>query len=104
MSARAALPNRRRQESVDFLHGGIGFTASIGRYADGRVGEAFLSCSRTTTNIESVGRDAAIILSIAIQHGASIKVIRDALTKDEDGHPASVIGALLAIVERMDRV
>ncbi len=95
---REPLPNRRAQESLDFTHGGVGFTASVGRYDDGTIGEAFLSCSRTTAAIESVGRDAAVILSIALQHGASLDVIRSALTKDEAGGPASVIGGLVETV------
>jgi hypothetical protein len=45
------------------------------------------------TAIEAVARDAAIIVSIALQHGADIEVISHALTRDDDGRPASLIGA-----------
>lgn len=101
MTGRETLPNRRRQESIDFTFNGVGFTASIGRYPDGRIGEVFLECEKTTASIESVGRDAAIVLSIALQHGARLDSIRDALTKDQDGGPASVVGKLLDIAASM---
>lgn len=45
--------------------------------------------------IEAVARDAAIVVSIALQCGADLEVIRDALTKDHDGTPATLLGAAL---------
>jgi hypothetical protein len=40
-------------------------------------------------------RDAAITISLAIQHGCSIDTLSRALTRDHDGKPASIIGAVV---------
>jgi hypothetical protein len=78
----------------------VEFTGSVGFYEDGRIAEVFTSCDRTTSPIESIARDAAIILSIGLQYGADLAILRGALTRDDSNGPASVIGALLdAIVE-----
>jgi hypothetical protein len=39
MSDRERLPSRRVSELVDFEHGGRKWTLTVGRFADGRVGE-----------------------------------------------------------------
>jgi hypothetical protein len=100
MTSRARLPNKRRGESREFTHAGHSFTLCAGLYPDGRLGEIFLNSHKTTGQIEALARDAAIILSIALQFGADLETIRGALTKDHDGGPATLIGAALdAIVE-----
>lgn len=95
MTLRACLSNRREHETLEFYHGDLGFTLGVGRYEDGRLAEVFISAHKTTTATEAVARDAAIVLSIALQHGAPIETIRDALTRDSEGGPATLIGAAL---------
>jgi hypothetical protein len=95
MIARQRLPNRRRCESFEFRHAGLDFTATVGFYWDGRLAEIFLSSRKPGTAIEATARDAAIVVSIALQFGAPIETIRAALTKDHDGSPATLLGAAL---------
>jgi hypothetical protein len=45
--------------------------------------------------IEAIARDAAVTVSIALQFGADLETIRQALTKDHDGQPATLLGAAL---------
>jgi hypothetical protein len=45
--------------------------------------------------IEAIARDAAVTVSIALQFGAGLETIRQALTKDHDGGPATLLGAAL---------
>jgi hypothetical protein len=40
---RKRLPNRRGSESFAFALDGLGFTATVSRFADGRIGELFLN-------------------------------------------------------------
>lgn len=96
---RQALPNHRGHWLVDFEHGGFKYTAGIGRFADGRLAEVFLNVSKSGTAIESHARDAAVVASIALQHGASVDTIRHALTRNADGSAAGPIGALLDLLE-----
>jgi hypothetical protein len=94
--ARSRLPSRRRSETCEFTHEGLRFTASIGLYEDGRLGELFLSSNKPGSPIESIARDAAILVSLAIQFGCPLDIIRHALTKDHTGAPATLVGAALS--------
>jgi hypothetical protein len=100
MTMRQRLPNRRRCESFAFSHSGLNFTATAGFYRDGRIAEIFLSSHKPGTAIEATARDAAIVVSLALQYGADIETIRAALTKDHNGGPATVIGAALDLLTK----
>jgi hypothetical protein len=89
------LPNRRQCESFEFRHAGHPFTLSAGMYPDNRIGEIFISSNRAGSQVESVARDSAIAVSIALQFGVPLETIRAALTKDHDGGPATLLGAAL---------
>jgi hypothetical protein len=95
MSGRQRLPNRRACESFEFRHAGLDFTLAAGFYPDGRIAEIFLSSIRAGSQVEAVARDSAIAVSIALQFGADLQTIRAALTKDHDGHPATLLGAAI---------
>lgn len=99
MSVRLRLPSRRAQELVEFDWSGLRFTVGVGRFHGGRVAEVFLSAHKIGSPVEALARDAAIILSLALQHGAPLEVLQSALTTDQDGRPASLIGAALAALE-----
>jgi ribonucleoside-diphosphate reductase alpha chain len=43
--------------------------------------------------VETAARDQAIILLLALQHGTPLKTICHAVTRNEDGSAATVIGA-----------
>jgi hypothetical protein len=95
MTARERLPNRRQCESFEFRHAGLDFTLAAGFYPDGRIGEIFLSSHKPGSPIEAIARDAAVTVSIALQFGADLETIRQALTKDHEGGPATLLGAAL---------
>jgi hypothetical protein len=95
MTFRERLPNRRRCETREFEHAGLSFTLCAGFYRDGRIAEIFLSSNKPGSPIEALARDAAVTVSIALQHGANIETVRSALTKDHDGGPATLLGAAL---------
>ena len=78
MAERVRLPNRRVSELVDFEHGGRKWTLTVGRFADGRVGEVFLDTPKASA-IGEIAADAAIAASVAFQHGAPLETVRHAL-------------------------
>jgi hypothetical protein len=96
--ARERLPNRRACESFTFELGGLRFTATISRIADGRIGELFLNNHKSGNQSDTNARDAAIILSFALQHGADVDAIRKALCRDAAGRALSPVGAALDII------
>src|SRR5262245_37190610 len=68
---------------------------TIGFYPDGRIGEVFLGAAKSGTALDIATRDSAILLSFALQHGATVDRIRSAMTRDEMGRPEGAMGALL---------
>jgi hypothetical protein len=92
---RERLANRRRNESFEFSHSGLKFTLTFSRYRDGRISELFLSSHKPGSSVESIARDSAIIASICLQCGGHLETLRAALTRDDSGGPASLIGAAL---------
>jgi hypothetical protein len=103
MSDRQRLPNRRYCESFNCELNGLKFTASIGRFTDNRVGELFLVNHKSGNQSDTNARDGAILLSFALQHGADINVIREALCRDSNGRALSPIGAALDLIAQRDR-
>jgi ribonucleoside-diphosphate reductase alpha chain len=99
MSARERLPNRRSHELFDFEHAGFRFTAGIGRFEDGRLAEVFLNCSKAGTPVDVNAKDAAIVASMALQHGTSTDELRRALTRNRDGSAGGPLAAALDLIK-----
>lgn len=97
--SRERLPNRRRHELLTFRHGGFDFTAGIGRFDDGRLGELFLTAAtKSGTLVSAWAHDAAIVASLALQAGVPPETIRHAVGREHDGTAATPLGAVLDIV------
>lgn len=92
---RKTLPYRRLCESFEMEARGVTYTATLGFYDDGRLGEIFLCGPKAGTDVEVNARDAAVVTSIALQHGASPDVLRHGLSRDEAGRALSPIGTVL---------
>jgi hypothetical protein len=103
MSTRLILPNRRRCQTLDFEHAGQRHSLTFSRYHDGRPGEIFLSSRHIGSPLEAIARDAAVTVSIALQHGAPLATISGALTKDHGGGPATLLGAALDAIAEATR-
>lgn len=95
MTARCALPQRRPHEVFEFEHWGQKYVVGIGSYSNGRPGEVFINTDKVGSQTETLARDSAVILSIALQHGVSLTALLHAITRDADGKPSGPIGALL---------
>jgi hypothetical protein len=98
MSERERLPNRRAAEMFDFEHGGRKWTATIGRFPDGRVAEIFIHTPKVCA-IAELAAEAGIVGSVALQHGCQLETLRHAL----DGRDAGPLGAALAIIGEATR-
>jgi hypothetical protein len=92
------MPPRRLCESFTFELGGLKFTASVGRFADGSIGELFLNNHKSGNQSDTNARDAAIILSFALQHGANVNQIRESLCRDSAGRALGPIAQALDIL------
>ena len=90
---RRILSQRRACETSDLRFWSQNFTITVGRYPDGMIGEVFIDGGKTGQDIQSTARDAAVVLSLALQHGAPLEAIRHAVTRDDLGEAASILGA-----------
>lgn len=92
---RERLPNRRASETFDVEVAGLKYTATVSWFADGRIGELFLSNHKNNSSADTNARDAAIAFSFAVQHGADPEAIRRALCRDANGNASGPLGAAL---------
>ena len=98
MTARERLQNRRASSLVDFEAMGLRFSAGVSRYPDGRLAELFCDNHKAGSAIGTLVRDAAIILSFALQHGADAEAIRRALCRDSAGQALGPLGVVLDLL------
>jgi hypothetical protein len=73
----------------------IRYVCTIGRFPDDRIAEIFMGNHKADSHADTNARDAAIACSLALQHGASIEVIRRALSRDSRGLPYGPLGVAL---------
>ena len=92
---RQRLPNRRAAETFELEVAGLHYVVSVGRFADGRLAETFITNGKAGSSADTAVRDAAIILSFALQYGADAEAIRRAVSRNSKGEPSGVMGTVL---------
>ena len=95
--ARRRLPNRRLCETFTFVCPGdrLTYTATVSHFADGGVAEIFVSNHKSGSHADHAAKDAAILASLALQFGAPLETLRNALLRDHQGHAITPVGAAL---------
>lgn len=105
MNSRKRLPNRHRSETFDFfVQGQFGrpnhaYTANIGFYPNGRVGDVFLhhKSGKAGTDLDIATRELSIAISFALQYGATVEEMRKAFPRHGIA-PEGALGTLLDII------
>jgi hypothetical protein len=97
-TARERLPNRRASISFGFECNGLRYTATVSRFADGRMAEIFLSNTKPSSQSDVNARDAAVAASLACQFGCPLETLRHALLRDSAGRPSSPLGVALDLI------
>jgi hypothetical protein len=97
------LPDRRASEVFSFQSMGLHFTASASRYDDGRIAELFIDNHKAGSAVGTLVRDAAIILSFAVQYGADAEAIGRALSRDSRGQPLGPLAVALDLLEQTNK-
>jgi ribonucleoside-diphosphate reductase alpha chain len=92
---RNRLPYRRAAETIAFERDGSHYQMTVGYFPSGTVGEIFLNADRSDSLLDVLASDAAILASLALQHGCPLETITHALKRDARGEAASPIGAAL---------
>jgi len=92
---RRILPRRRAAETFNPRFWNQPFTVTVGFYADGTPGEVFIDGGKTGQDVQSTARDAAVVLSLALQHGTPIEAIRHAVTRQRLRRGCTILGAIV---------
>jgi hypothetical protein len=90
---RTRLKDRRAHWLFRFECDGQSYTGGIGRFEDGRIAEVFINGTKVGTAAETNAQDAAIVASLALQHGYSVETIQHALARS--GGSAGPLATLL---------
>jgi ribonucleoside-diphosphate reductase alpha chain len=97
--SRLRLPNRRAHEIREFEFRGLRYSAGFGRFENGDVAEVFIECSKGQSDSAAAARDAAVCLSLSLQHGVPPETIRAAVLRDSRGAPSGIVGAVLDLID-----
>ena len=96
---RARPPNRRGSLTIEVEHrSGLGvtepFIVHVGAELN-RVREVFISHHKLNATLDTLARDAGILLSIALQHGAALPDIARSLSRESDGRAQTPFGSVV---------
>jgi ribonucleoside-diphosphate reductase alpha chain len=92
---RRTLPQRRTAETFDLVFRNQPVTIAAGFFPDGSLGEMFINIGKSGADLTHIAHDAAVVISLALQHGVPIEAIRHAITRNSDGSPASILGTVV---------
>jgi ribonucleoside-diphosphate reductase alpha chain len=101
MPHRQRLPARRASSTRTIFFGGEKYHLTIGKYENKTPGEVFLTrvkdanAAKLGTQLEAMCRDAAILISLALQYGVPINVIREAMTRGGEGEAQTIIAFVI---------
>jgi hypothetical protein len=107
MSPRTRLRNRRPGLTTDLRVGTLSAKATIGFDQAGRPKELFLVGSKPGSDLAFLLEDAAISISISLQHGISARALAASMSRVPSAsgaapHPASLIAAALDLVAEFE--
>lgn len=91
---RESMPARRRSENTSLRFSGMDVEVQVGYYDDGRVGEVFMSTRKHGTTLDILLRDTALLISIALQYGATLEELSKSAIRKEDGAADGIISIL----------
>jgi hypothetical protein len=92
---RRRLENRRGATVFAFEHASQRYRAHVGFFPDGKLAELFIDASKPDSAIDALAADAAILISLLLQHGATLSEIGHALRRTSNGTAASLIGTAI---------
>lgn len=108
---RARLPTRRPCERITITHGNMTLHVTVGRYWSrdglsieiGEIAETFIKGGKVGSAFADAVNASAVMASIALQHGATLEELYDALPKDDAGQPAEPLGAAFQAIMQEGR-
>jgi hypothetical protein len=99
--SRRRLPNRRACETFEHEAQGLKFICTVSRFPDGSLAEIFMQ-NKAGSMAGINAQDAAVVCSLALQHGVPLDVIRRALMRDGKGRASGPMATALDILADRD--
>jgi ribonucleoside-diphosphate reductase alpha chain len=100
IARRDSLPQRRGSESFETWFEGQQFVVTFSCFQDGRLAEVFVNAIKSATLFDHLARDTGLLISLALQHGASADRLAIAVSRDSEERPQGLAGHVLDIVGR----
>ena len=108
--ARERLPNRRESSINRIEHampegGGFVLEVAVAHFNDGRVAEVFVTDPGTKSGslLAAILNDAAITISLFLQHGGRIDDLAKSLGRYDNGVPVSPLGVVADLAMEIER-
>jgi hypothetical protein len=102
VSERLILPQRRLSVTFTLRFWNQDWNASVGYFDNNRPGEVFINAAKTPgTELEVMCRDSAILMSLLLQHGGAPELIQRALSRNGNGQPSSIAGAVIDVIREI---
>lgn len=95
--SRLRLPNRRESTVEELLFNGERYHLSYSTFR-GKIREVFISGPRAGTDLYAICCTAATLISLALQYGVPLQVMRDSALRDKGGNPVEIVGAVLDVL------
>jgi ribonucleoside-diphosphate reductase alpha chain len=93
---RRLLPERRAHWIIAFECAGQRYVGGYGRFPDGSLAEVFIDGSKIGADAASNAQDAAVVASLAFQHGCPPETVKRALARA--GGSAGPLVTLLSLI------
>jgi hypothetical protein len=77
---RQHLPSRRASGVFQFEHASTRYTATISRFSNGELAEIFFDHARPNSQLAELANDAAVLVSLLLQHGVTAPAIRHSIS------------------------
>lgn len=102
MAERTPLNGRRPSETFEIQVTGLPpIMVGFGYYFDGKIGEVFTTSYKIGTQFDIECSDAAVLISLALQHGVSASTMLKSMNRTPEGEPVSVAAHILeALIKR----
>ncbi len=103
-SERQKLPGRRGSDTIEFEHAvgvaSLKFVGTVSCFDTGGPAEVFLNCRKSDSLADTLARDGAVAVSLALQYGCPPETLLHAMTRKADGSPLSPLGHLLDLATK----
>jgi hypothetical protein len=91
---RKRLHNRRQYELIYSPFRGCHYILTLSRFPTGDVAEIFVCPGRPGSDAAADANDAAIVISLSVQHGMPLEALRRSISRIEGNEAASTAGAV----------